>query len=231
MEHIIQQVFSEYAYSPLSVYGAICLFMILSAFGMPIPEEIILISSGFVGYMALNPDQFPPPSPDATAVNVWVLGAVAFIAVIGSDYLIYFLGQTFGPKLFKMRLFARLVSPSALERIQRWTRKYGYWAVILFRFTPGVRFPGHLMCGAMGLSRWKFLAVDTLAAGISVPTQVLLVAFYGEVILKHFARFKLYFFSALAVGFIIFMILKIIERRRLAKTAPTTSEALPSEAD
>jgi membrane protein DedA with SNARE-associated domain len=218
MEHFITQVFSDYAYSPYLVYGAICFFMVLSAFGMPIPEEVILISSGFVGYMALNPAQFPPPSPDAQGVNVYVLATVAFFAVIGSDYLIYFLGQTFGPRLFKMRLFARLISPSALERIQRWTRKYGYWAVILFRFTPGVRFPGHLMCGAMGLSAWRFLAVDTIAAGFSVPTQVLLVALYGEVILKHLGRFKLYVFSVLAIGLILFLARKYIQKRRANKS-------------
>lgn len=214
MEQIITEVFSQYAYSPILVYSAICVFMMLSAFGLPIPEEIVLISAGFVGYMALNPDLFPPPTPDAIGVNVHVLATVAFIAVIGSDYLIYILGKRFGPRLFKMRFFARLVSDSALEKIQRWTRKYGYWAVILFRFTPGVRFPGHLMCGAMGLSPWKFLGVDVIAAGFSVPTQVLLVSYYGREILMHFGRFKMYLFSALAVGFVAFLIYKFREKRR-----------------
>ena len=47
MEHVITEFFSQYAYSPMLVYSAICLFMILSAFGLPIPEEIVLISAGF----------------------------------------------------------------------------------------------------------------------------------------------------------------------------------------
>jgi membrane protein DedA with SNARE-associated domain len=213
MEHAVSEILSQYAYSPLLVYGAVCAFMLMSAFGFPIPEEVILISAGFVGHMSLHPDAFPPPTPDAARVNVYVLAAVAFGAVVASDYLIYFLGKISGPKLFKMRWFARMVSDSSLEKIQNWTRKHGSWAVFIFRFTPGVRFPGHLICGAMGLSRWKFVAVDTLAAGISVPTQILLVSFYGDFILQYFFRFKVVFFSLLAAAFLSFIIFKIRESK------------------
>ncbi|HVK62372.1 MAG TPA: DedA family protein [Bdellovibrionales bacterium] len=213
MEHLISDLFSHYAYSPWLVYGGIVLFMMMSAFGLPIPEEVVLISAGFIGHMSLHPEDFPPPYPGAPSVNVYVLAVVAFAAVMWSDYLIYFLGKFFGPKLFKMRWFARLVSEPALERIQRWTRKYGLWAVFIFRFTPGVRFPGHLMCGAMGLNRWKFLAVDSVAAGISVPTQILLVSFYGEVILSYLGKFKLYFFGAMGIALLVFLIVKIYQKR------------------
>jgi membrane protein DedA with SNARE-associated domain len=43
----------------------------------------------------------------------------------------------------------------------------------------------------MGLSVSKFILVDAIAAGISVPTQVLLVAFYGDKILVYFQQFKI----------------------------------------
>jgi len=38
---------------------------------------------------------------------------------------------------------------------------------------------------------WKFLLIDGGAAFISVPTQVILVATYGEVIVSELKRFKL----------------------------------------
>jgi membrane protein DedA with SNARE-associated domain len=81
------------------------------------------------------------------------------------------------------------------------------------------------MCGALGLSPWKFIAVDTIAAGFSVPTQVLLVAFYGEVIIQQLTRFKIYFFSAIAIGFAIFMIKKVLEKRRAARASSDLSSA------
>jgi membrane protein DedA with SNARE-associated domain len=212
VEHLITQFFSQYAYSPWLVYSAICLFMVLSAFGLPIPEEIVLISAGFVGHMSLHPADFPPPYAGAPSVDVKVLAAVAFFAVICSDFLIYQLGKRFGPRLFKMRWFARFISDESLEKIQRWTRKYGAWTVVIFRFTPGVRFPGHLMCGAMGLSPWRFLAVDTIAAGLSVPTQVLLVSLYGETILLYFKPFKLYLLAAFATALLGFFAYKLFQR-------------------
>lgn len=218
MEQFVTEVFSNYAYSPWLVYSAICFFMLLSAFGMPIPEEVILVSSGFVGYMALNPQLYPPPEGATTRVNVYILAAIAFFAVMASDFLIYTLGKTFGPKLFKKKLFARLVSDKSLAKIQKWTQKYGYWAVLIFRFTPGVRFPGHLMCGAMGLSPWRFLAVDTIAAGFSVPSQVLLVSFYGDYILQYLKQFKLIVFTIIGVGLIGVLIYKYLQRRGFIKS-------------
>ena len=212
MEHLITQFFSQYAYSPWLVYSAICLFMVLSAFGLPIPEEIVLISAGFVGHMSLHPADFPPPFAGAPSVDVKILAAVAFGAVIGSDFLIYQLGKRFGPRLFKMSWFARFVSDHSLERIQRWSRKYGAWTVVIFRFTPGVRFPGHLMCGAMGLSPWRFIAVDTIAAGLSVPTQVLLVSLYGETILAYFKPFKIYLLIAFTLALLGFSAYRLFQR-------------------
>jgi membrane protein DedA with SNARE-associated domain len=38
---------------------------------------------------------------------------------------------------------------------------------------------------------WKFLSVDLVAALLSVPTQVLLLYFYGEDILSLIYRFKI----------------------------------------
>ncbi len=217
MEEFIQQTFGNLAYMPWAVYGAICGFMILSAFGLPLPEEVILVSAGFIGHMALFP---ATPHPEgAQVVNVHVLAAVAFCSVMGSDYLIYFLGKRFGPKLFETKWFGRMVSVDRLTKVRGWMQKYGYWPVIVFRFTPGVRFPGHLMCGAMGLSPWKFLAVDALAAGISVPTQIYFVSYYGKEILHYFKTAKIYLASALVVGLIIFLFLKWKEKRQAQRSA------------
>lgn len=196
MEALVHEVFAEYATQPWLVYGAICLFMLMSAFGLPIPEEVVLVSAGLIGYVALKN---PSIDPNASVVNVYILATVALFAVLGADFLIYSIGKRLGPKLFRTRRFSRMVSEKSLEKIQRWMWDYGSLTVVVFRFTPGVRFPGHLMCGAMGIPAWKFLAIDWIAAGLSVPTQVMLVAFYGEFILQYFTRFKIVVFSGLAI--------------------------------
>lgn len=212
MENYVVEFFQQYAHSPWLVYSAIWGFMLLSAFGLPIPEEVVLISAGLIGNSALSFNE--PNSSPLEIVNVYVLSGVAFLAVISSDSLIYGLGRRFGPKLFKMRWFNRMVSDQSLERIQTLSRKYGYWAVVIFRFTPGVRFPGHLMCGAMGLSLGRFLLIDALAAGISVPTQVLLVSFHGKAILKVFMDVKFYVLTTAAIAAVIYFSLRYLRQRR-----------------
>ena len=165
--------------------------MILSAFGLPLPEEVVLISSGLVGYTSLHPDKFPPPYAGAPVVNVYVLAAASFVSVVFSDYLIYFLGQRYGKRILNGKFFSRLINPKRMIKIEDWVKSYGYFACVIFRFTPGIRFPGHLMCGAMGLNTLGYLAIDSTAALVSAPTQVLLAAFYGNEILHYLREFKI----------------------------------------
>lgn len=215
----IAEFFAQYAYHPFWVYGGIFAFMLASGFGLPLPEEVVLISSGLVGYAALHPEVFPPPSPDSLAVNIYILAIVAFVSVMASDYLIFFLGRYFGPKVFSLKMFRRFSETGALDKVRGWVDRYGYYTVIVFRFTPGIRFPGHLMCGALGLSRFRFLMIDGIAAFLSVPSQVLLVSIYGKEILKNIREFKLVVLAVAAVV-VIFIFLKRYRERSLIKDRP-----------
>lgn len=182
---------SEYAYQPMWVYFFLIVMMLLSAVGLPLPEEVTLVSVGILAYMGQNPDKYPPPFVGASYVHATTAAIVAFFAVIGSDFLIYFMGRFFGVKIFNWAPVQKVITPEAREKIETWTRKYGAWACGIFRFTPGLRFPGHLASGMLKFPAWKFLLVDGIAALISVPTQILLLAHFGEQILGAFKQFKL----------------------------------------
>lgn len=198
--------FSQYAYEPAYVYGFITLFMFASSFGFPVPEELVLVTSGLVAYMAHNPDKFPPPYEGAVGVDVMTLAFVCFLAVFMSDFIVYLIGKFFGGRIIKTKFFQKQVAGKGFETINSWFQKYGGLACGIFRFTPGLRFPGHMSCGLLGIPVWKFMAIDGLAALISVPTQVYFVATYGEVILNKIAEFKMIALSILgviAVGWLI----------------------------
>ena len=210
----VVEFFSNYAYEPTLVYTFIIAFMTASSFGLPIPEEMTLVSAGLVAYMANNPLKYPPPPGrlDAEGVNLTVLCIVCFIAVIGSDLLIYSLGRLSGDRLKRTKIFKKLLPEEKFAKIDKLFQKYGYWASGIFRFTPGVRFPGHLSCGIMKVSVWKFLAVDGTAALLSVPTQVLLVAAYGEVILEKIKEFKIILGIVILCIIVFFLIKKLITK-------------------
>lgn len=203
------EFFQGYAYQPMYVYGLITLFMFASSFGLPVPEELVLVTSGLVAYMAHNPAEYPPPYPGAEGVNVYTLAVVCFFAVFMSDLTVYFIGKFFGGKIIKTRFFQKQVAGRGFDIINNWFQKYGGLACGIFRFTPGLRFPGHLSCGLLGIPLWKFALIDGTAALISVPTQVLLVASFGGVILDNVARYKLYAVAVLGILGAIWLIRRI----------------------
>ncbi|MFM6930390.1 MAG: DedA family protein [Bdellovibrio sp.] len=214
----IFQWMSQFAYQPGTVYIALVGMMLLSAIGLPLPEEMTLISVGVLAFMGANPQHFPPPFVGAPVVNVHTAAAIAFLAVFCSDILIYTIGRVFGRKLLYHPRVHKMFPPHLMKRVEEWTHKYGTYACGIFRFTPGIRFPGHLACGMLHFPAWKFLLIDGLAALISVPTQIYLLAHYGEPILNKLRQFKLVVFAVIAVLLIYFLFKKIREKMK-AKAA------------
>ena len=199
----LMNFFSPFAYQPGQVYTFVILFMFASSFGLPIPEELTLISVGLVANMAHHPEKFPPPFPGAEGVNVVTLCIVCFLAVFVSDLVVYLIGRFFGARIIKTKFFQKQVAGAGYDKINSWFQRFGGWACGIFRFTPGLRFPGHMSCGLLGIPLWKFCAIDGFAALISVPTQVYFVATYGQVVLGYLGEFKMYVLIAAAIAFVI----------------------------
>ncbi|MBF0441156.1 MAG: VTT domain-containing protein, partial [Oligoflexales bacterium] len=157
--------FSQYAYEPWLVYSGIVIISILASFGLPVPEEIMLVSVGMVCYMGSRPDLFPPPYESAKPLDVYMTSIIAFFSVFLADVLVFWLGRTYGDRILSMQFMQRFAS--AIGRAINWTKRYGAFAAAFFRFTPGLRFPGFFSCGTLGLAWWKFLLADGLAALVS----------------------------------------------------------------
>jgi membrane protein DedA with SNARE-associated domain len=211
--------FSQYVYSPEWVYLWVCFFLLAGSFGLPVPEEIILIVGGLVAYMGTRPDLYPPPYDGAPRVDGVLLAILAFLAVIISDTLVYLIGRYLGKKLMRTERFSRILKPQLMEKIQTWSQKYGVWVSGIFRFTPALRLPGFLTCGLLEIPFWKFLLIDGTAALVSVPTQVLLVYWYGDKILAYFKQFKIVVISLVAVALVVFIVKKIMDKRKIKATA------------
>jgi membrane protein DedA with SNARE-associated domain len=123
--------------------------------------------------------------------------------------VVYLIGKIFGGRIIKTKFFQKQVAGTVFDKINSWFQKYGGWACGIFRFTPGLRFPGHLSCGLLGIPLWKFCAIDGLAALISVPTQVYFVATYGGTVLKHLKEFKIALACILGVVLIVWLVRRV----------------------
>ena len=206
--------FAQFAYEPEKVYWFVVVFMTLSSFGLPIPEEITLLSVGLVANMVLHPDLYPPPYPGAEGISVVTLSIVCFLAVFISDLVVYTIGKLFGTKIIKTKFFQKQVAGSGFDKINSFFQKYGGLACGIFRFTPGLRFPGHLSCGLLGIPLWKFCLIDGVAALISVPTQVYFIATYGREVLAYVKEAKVVFISLAVVALVVWVVRKIYLRRK-----------------
>lgn len=209
---------TPYAYEPVWIYSFLIIMMLLSAVGLPFPEEATLVSVGFLAYMGSHPDKFPPPFPNAPHINANTAAFVAFLAVFFSDFFIYGMGRYFGRRIFDWKPVKSVLSEANRKRIESWTERYGAYACGIFRFTPGIRFPGHLACGMLKFPAWKFGLIDGIAAAISVPTQILLLAHYGDHILKYLKQFKIFILCLLAILLIVFLYRKYIAVKKDVET-------------
>jgi membrane protein DedA with SNARE-associated domain len=208
------QWLAQYAYEPAMVYSLLFGMMIASAVGVPIPEEVSILSLGVLAYMGKHPELFPPPYPGAPVIKGWEAAIFAALAVFMSDTIIFWIGRTFGRKILRNRRFKGFFEGPTMERINRFVKKYGIYATFIFRFTPGLRFPAHIFLGMSKFSFISFMAVDLFAVMISVPTQVLIVDHFGEEIITTLYRFKFYVAFVLGALLVLWGLKKIVQKLR-----------------
>lgn len=189
MEQTIYEALQSVAHSPFLVFSLLFLIMYASSFGLPLPEEITLLTLGFLVYLSNTPDPQTGVLGD-NVINIHLAAWLAFIAVFSSDFLVYSLGRKFGSKILSLPVLNKLAKPALLTKVEEWMSRWGFWAVGVFRFTPGIRFPGHLSCGILKVPAHKFILVDGFAALISVPTQVYLVGYYGKDIIEAIKKYQ-----------------------------------------
>ncbi|MBC7429015.1 MAG: DedA family protein [Bacteriovorax sp.] len=209
----IMQFFAQYAHSPAVIYSIVAAMMFLSSFGLPLPEEVTILALGIMVHMGKHPDQYPPP-PGVVyqPLHVFTAMTVCFFSIMISDFIVYYIGKRFGASPFVHKLFRRFLGENSLERSRTMIHKHRFLVPAIFRFTPGIRFPGHLSCGMMGISTFTFLMADGLAALISVPTQVYVFAKYGEVILSTIKEIKHYALIITAVLVAAYLIYKLKQK-------------------
>ena len=213
-EDQIIQTFIHMAYDPLFVYAMVVFLMFASSFGLPLPEEVTIIGASLTAYIASHPGKYPPPPGETYGVSPYGLATVCLLSVFVSDYFIYWIGAYFGDRLARHPRWGKTFKSKSFQKVKKWIHDYGTMAPCIFRFTPGLRFPGHLMCGAIGLPPWKFAMVVGLAALFTVPTQVLLISAYGEMILSLISKVKLTF---IALGVLIFIASFLFLKKRKQK--------------
>jgi membrane protein DedA with SNARE-associated domain len=159
-------------------YAGLLVALILGGLGLPIPEDVPLLISGYL----LHQGTFKWP---ATL-------AVALAGVLTADSMIYALGARSRQALGRTPRWMP-ISMEQLERARIHFARRGVWTVVGARFTPGLRLMVHWSAGALGMSYFKFVFSDAMSALVSVPVWLLfgfLAASHLDRILRGVAEFE-----------------------------------------
>ncbi len=195
-----------------TAYLAIFGVLFVCGLGVPIPEDITLISAGILASMK----------------TISLIGAmvVGFIGVLVGDALLFSLGRYYGRRVFKLPGFRRIFTDARVEAAEQRVKSNSKFICFTARFLPGLRAPIFLTAGVMGVRPIIFYTLDGFAALISVPIWVLVGFYAAENIEKALKIAKhLQIYILLGVGFSVGVYLFIRWRKkRKARTEQSSAE-------
>ncbi len=160
-------------------YAFVFVALVLCGFGLPMPEDVILVTGGVLAWLASGYE-------DASLQALWrdpglhQMILVGLLGILAGDSVIYFMGRRLGVRIAEFRLLRRLVPPEKLQEVERQLRHRGKFVVVIARYLPGLRAPTYFTVGHSRLPYWQFLLFDGLAALLSAPLWVCLGYWFGD---------------------------------------------------
>jgi len=147
-------------------YAAMFLLLLACGFGLPMPEDIILVTGGILAASGI--------------VDPYITIVLCICGVLCGDGAIFFIGRRFGPAIKTAPGFRRLFTPKRDAKVSQVFQRYGDKVIFMARFMPGLRMPIFMTTGAYQVPPWKFFLLDGFAALISVPVWVYLGFLFGD---------------------------------------------------
>ncbi|WP_304668350.1 DedA family protein [Neisseria polysaccharea] len=142
-------------------YAAVFFVLVICGFGVPIPEDLTLVTGGVISGMGYT--------------NAHIMFAVGMFGVLVGDGVMFAAGRIWGQKILRFKPIARIMTPKRYEQVQEKFDKYGNWVLFVARFLPGLRTAVFVTAGiSRKVSYLRFIIMDGLAALISVPIWIYL---------------------------------------------------------
>ena len=135
-------------------YGYLGVFLVLLAagFGVPIPEELPVLTAGvMVGHA---PDKF----------HWYIMLPVVIAGVVLGDSALYGMGRIFGRRLLDLGFIRRRFPKDKQEKIEKNFAERGIWVLLGTRMLPGIRAPVFIVAGVLKVPLTRFILADALYA-------------------------------------------------------------------
>jgi membrane-associated protein len=188
MESVLALVQQHAELAPFVVFG----LLVLAGFNLPISEDAMILGSALLA--SERPDLLPQ-----------LLLAVYAGAYLG-DLICYTLGRRFGPALWRIPGFERLVPARYVLKLSTFYTRYGVWLLLVGRFVPfGVRNALLLTAGLGRMPFWRLALTDLVAATFSCGASFWLYFTYGQVVVEKIAQSQLALLAGAACVIALFM--------------------------
>jgi membrane protein DedA with SNARE-associated domain len=144
------------------------LFLVLfgAGLGVPIPEEIPVLTAGVLSHEGV--------------VRWWIALPVCLVAILAGDSALYWIGHHWGERLLDWRVVRHLLTREREERFKAAYRRHGVKIVFAARHVAGLRAAAFLTAGIARVPYGQFLAVDAAAALVGVPASFALAFFFAD---------------------------------------------------
>jgi len=163
MHSLIDLVTQNAEYAPFIVFG----LLILAGFNVPISEDAMVLASALLATQRPN--------------LLWPLFIAVYSGAYLSDLICYGLGRRFGPALWRLPGFEKVVPRRHIENLSKFYERYGVLTLFVGRFIPfGVRNGLLLTAGLGGMQFSRLALADLGAATISCSFYFWLYYTFGE---------------------------------------------------
>ncbi len=196
--------------------------LLLCGFGLPLPEDVVLVSAGVLAWLASSLDE-STLSGMVSDPGLLTMVAVGLVGIVAGDLVIYWMGRRLGSRVAEIPGLRRLVTPEKLEEVEKLMRRRGKVVVVIARYLPGLRAPTYFTVGHSRLPYFQFVLFDTAAALVSAPLFVGLGFYFGddiELAARAASRFSHYILLA-ALAALAFVGLRWLRRQRAAAQVPS----------
>lgn len=187
-------------------YVAIIGVLLLCGFGLPLPEEVPILTSAILANLGM--------------LDPWWAVAALVVGVMGGDSIMFMLGRHWGSHVLEHPFAARLLTAERRSRIAELFAKYGAWIIFAARFMPGLRAPLFLTSGTMKVRFVVFVLMDGAAMLISVPTSFALAYYFTDKLDQVLAVKEQVQWWAFG-GLIVFLLVGAVVKKFLLKAKPS----------
>ena len=145
---------------------AIFVLLVLGGLGVPVPEELIQLTAGYLARRGL--------------LLFWPSVGAAWLGIVVGDALFFLLARRHGPRLLASRRVAGLLTAKRRAFLEGHFERHAVLTIMVARHASAFRLPAYALAAVHGVRPLTFALADGVSAMLSVPLVVSLGWYFAD---------------------------------------------------